>query len=134
MAVLPVFLGAIVCRNAVRDPDTQKFHLLGVSDYFAVPTLPARIELTLFLSLIEVNGVYQVEVRIVDVAEDDSVIYETAGRLEGNDPIAVFQFSFPAFSIEFFKPGEYRLQLMIDGEIIIERRLTVRLSSGGDHG
>ena len=76
------------------------------------------------------NGSYNLEVRIADVDEADEPVFHTSGRLESNDPLLVLQFPLPPFSIEFAKQGEYRLQLLIDGEIMIERRLTVRERGG----
>ncbi len=134
MAIPPLCLGVLICRNAVRDPDTHKYHLLGVSNFFAVPSLPEKTQLTLFLSLIEVNGSYHVEVRIVEVDDDSEAIFRTSGTLEGNDPLAVFQFAMTPFNVEFTRAGEYRLQLLIDGEIIAERKLAVRIRGGGDDG
>jgi Family of unknown function (DUF6941) len=134
MAIPPVLLGTLVCRNVVRDPDTHKYHLLGVSDFFAFPNLPASTEFTLFLSLTEVNGSYNLEVRVVEVDEEDDLVFRTTGRLESNDPIAVLQFPFPAFTLEFVKEGEYRLQFLVDGEIITERKLTVRERGGESDG
>jgi hypothetical protein len=126
MPVPPIVLSMLLCDAVHRDADTGKFYLLGSSNFRRFPSFPARSSAAqLFLSLVEVNGSYDLCVRIVDVNEEDDPIFETRGQLVGYKPLSYYEFTIPLPGVEFPHAGEFFLQLVIGGETVAERRLVV---------
>jgi hypothetical protein len=78
-----------------------------------------------FLSLIEVNGVYDLRIRLIDVDEERDPIAQTSGRLEGYFPLSLYEFAMSLSDVEFPSAGEYRLQLFAGNVQLAERKLVV---------
>lgn len=136
MSVPLLVLNVLFCESVHRDRDTGKFHLLGISNLLTFSELPATLPIAqLFLSFIEVNGPYNLRIQIVDINEENEPIFQTSGRMEGLDPLKEFQFAMPLVGIEFPEAGEYRLQVIIDDQVLTERKLAVRTAEGNaNHG
>jgi hypothetical protein len=131
MPVPPLALTVMMYDAVHRDWENGKWFILGAFSrlrFSTFPSTPQRINV--FLSLIEVNGVYGLRLRIVDVADDDRPVHDFAGQLDGRDPLAPFEFFIPLVNVQFPSAEEYRLQLIIDGEITAERKLVLQDTSG----
>lgn len=132
MPIPPIVLSMLLCDAVHRDAETGKYYLIGSFASRQFDRFPAALPTVhLFLSMIEVNGSYGLSARIVDVTREDALVFETGGRLEGADPLSVFDFYFPLSGVEFTQPGVYRLQLLADGDVIAERGLLIRRRDSG---
>lgn len=134
MAIPPLALSVIMCDVAYRDRDTGKWYVLGSFSKIGFVAFPGTRPLILvFLSLIEVNGVYDFRARIVDVNEANDPIHESGGRLESREPLVALEFTLSLVNVQFPEAGEYRLQILVGEEIIAERKLFVHRILGGSH-
>ena len=134
MNIPPLVLNVLLCESVHRDWNRSKFYLLGVSNTLNFAEMPATLALSyLFLSFIEVNGPYNLRVEIVDVNVEHEPIFQMASRMEGFDPLKIFEFALPLIDVQFPWAGEYRLQLYIDNSLIEERKLTIRDKEGETH-
>lgn len=72
-----------------------------------------------------------VRIRLVDVDNARTPIFEMERVLSFADPMARVEHAFICKGPVFPAPGEYRLQLSVGGELLRELRLHVRLHPVG---
>ncbi|HTK74660.1 MAG TPA: hypothetical protein VL371_05335 [Gemmataceae bacterium] len=84
--------------------------------------------LAVYVVVTECQGASPLLVRVIDVNEEREAvaIYE----IEANtlDPLAVIETDFEFTELEFLQAGEYSVQLLARGAIVLERRLVVALA------
>ena len=85
--------------------------------------------LHLFASLTNGHGVAEGAVRVVK-SDTDEVLTELGGPLEFPDPMAVVELDFALHDLVFPAEGEYRFQLLCNGELLGERRFVVVVDPG----
>ena len=73
------------------------------------------------------NGHGKTRIRLTLVGPDESQppLFSREGMIEFVDPRMVAELNFGLANISFPKPGEYRLQLFGNDELLMERRLYV---------
>lgn len=130
MAIPPIVLTVMMCDAVHRDRDTGKWYLMGAFNRLSFREFPTTVPaIQVFLGLIEDNGIFDLRLRIVDVNEEDEPIHELAGQLEGRDPLKLFDFPITLANVRFPEAGEYRLQVLVAGEVIAERKLAINQTS-----
>jgi hypothetical protein len=96
-----------------------------------VRTFPAvHRQLAVHVALTNGHGRSTIRLSLVDTDEDQTVLFSREGVIEFGDPRAVAELNFTINNIQFRKPGEYRLQVFGNNELLMERRLYV-LEIGG---
>lgn len=130
---LPV-LNAILLADAVlRDEYSGKCTVVGIFDSISAAAFPAEHRnLWLYLSLTELHGSADIEVRIVTADEDETVLFGgPLPRVDSESPLLVHEVPAVIDRVVFPAPGEYRLQLLVGVEVFAERRLFVTQTSAG---
>jgi hypothetical protein len=131
----PVLLSAIVCDMVIVDALTGKGTVVGIFDTINAPAYPARHDsLFVFCQLTNGRGQVPVRIRIIDLADDEPVLYEkdVVGNFE--DVKQVANVVLRVGGLEFPHPGEYRVQVYAGTEFLGERRILCRelpAKSGG---
>ena len=123
----PVALAMIVCDAIWIDPSHKKPTILGVFSELGAPTFPAAHPLlSVFIDLTDGKGLVRLKLQLVDVDEKNEPLFQIESDLEFPDPIAILNIQFGMGNVVFPEPGEYRLQLLGNQHLIIERRVLVR--------
>jgi len=122
----PLVLAMLVCDDVYTDANTRKMSVMGLHGTIVVSkSSPIAERMTIFVCLTECPSSYSVKVRIIDVNEKYGPIGEMVERLDSPDPRAVMQGFYRFDKIIFDQEGEYRGQLVIYNELMLERRLAV---------
>jgi hypothetical protein len=122
----PVALALIAAESIHFDEVTQKFYILGtVSTLGAVgfpwvqPTLDCYVELT------DGYGETEIELRLVDVEEEDEPLFALKETVRFDDPLHILQWPVRATNVVFPEAGDYRLQLWANDSFLTERRIAI---------
>ncbi|MCZ6793096.1 MAG: hypothetical protein O7J95_05715, partial [Planctomycetota bacterium] len=69
--IVPVLVAALVCDVAVPDPVTGKKNLIGIFDRIAIRNFPITRPVSLYMKLSDAEGLYNMEVRYVELKTDE---------------------------------------------------------------
>ncbi len=120
----PLLLAALVCDQAIIDVATRKPSVIGIFESISAPKYPARHpRLAFFCQLTNGRGKIRINLRLVDVEEDENIIFKTAGELEFKDIRQVVSLTIDIGGIVFPRPGEYRFQISAGTVFLGERRI-----------
>jgi len=129
----PLPLAMVLCDNAYRDRGTGKYTLNGLFSTVTSERYPAvHRDLTVYIAVTEVYGDIDVQVRMVDVDEAEGPLVTIDGQMSSEDPRAVAETTVTFGAVPLPRPGEYRVQLFADGNLIAERRLYAREVADGE--
>ena len=127
MPLPPTVLSLILCDNVHRDAGTGKFFYLGSFSMFGVSGFPATVPLFFAcFALTDGTGRQEVRVQVVDASQ---VAAEPLG-VEGvmavfPNRFAVLETAVAFRGLTFPAAGEYRVQLVVAGELLMERRIVL---------
>ena len=125
MGPLPLALAMVVSDAIWIDPGSGKKTILGTFSAVYGRQFPLRMDnFAVYLALTDARGMVGLALRLIDVDELRQPVIEHTLNAEFTDPIAVLEGTV-SMPVVFPEPGEYRLQLLADGELIIERRIVV---------
>jgi len=131
----PLLLSAIICDTVILDALTRKPTIIGIFENISAPRYPARHpRLAFFCEFTNGHGKTKITVRLVDIQQEDKVLFEQAVEAEFSDVRQVVNLTFDIGGILFPHPGEYRIQVYAGTEFRGERRIICRqieLPSGG---
>jgi hypothetical protein len=82
--------------------------------------------LAIYLALTDGRGKMPLTLRLIDGEDASPPVFTAEGLLDFPDPTQVIEAGFACQRVQFPQPGEYRLQLLVNGELLLERRLLVR--------
>lgn len=98
---------------------------------------PARHpRLAFFFELTNGHGKTRIIIRLVDVQEEDKILFEWTVEREFTDVRQVVSSTFDIGWIQFPHPGEYRFQIFAGTDFLGERRIICReveLPTGGEN-
>jgi hypothetical protein len=80
-------------------------------------------QLSVFVALTDGYGEVELLIRIVDSNDVRPPIVEGKGKVTFKDPRAIANLALSFHGLRFPEPGEYRVQLYSDGELLREARL-----------
>ncbi|MEX0716338.1 MAG: hypothetical protein WD066_07125 [Planctomycetaceae bacterium] len=122
----PYHLVMVVCDQIVMDPSTKKRTLFGIFDEIGATAVPAiHPRMSVYVTLTDGRGSTPFTFRLVDVDEEREPIFEVEDSVEFRDPLQIRHLEFHFQNVTFPAFGEYRFQLIFDGDMI-ERRIIVR--------
>ncbi len=122
----PTVLALLIADAAYADSFSGKLTILGCFSELNVPEIPAIVPgFVVYAVLTNGLGIGELTVRIVDVDEEHE-LQVLSHEIELKDPRQTFQWLAQFDNQEFSKAGEYRIQFLADGEMLLERRLLVR--------
>jgi hypothetical protein len=120
----PAALAMIICDAIHVDPGTGKRTLLGLFSAVMSTEFPALVPaIAVHVALTECRGKFSVLLQVVDANEEREPVGKLEGDVEFDDPLGILELDFRLGNLEFPEPGEYRFQLYVSDEPIIERWL-----------
>ncbi len=122
----PEVLALLVCDQIITDRLTGKQSLIGLFSVIHSPRFPAsHPQLSVFASLTGGHGTAQLTIRIVDVNETRRPLVQGQGQVQFTNPLAIANLALQFHGLTFPEPGDYRVQLLSNGELMREARLRV---------
>lgn len=126
MRQVPLALAMVICDAIWTDPGTLKKTILGTFSVIFAPQFPVTLrQLAVYVSLTDARGKIPMTLRLVDVDEMMTPVLDFPLEVDFADPIMIAEGAMEFPNVVFPEPGEYRLQLLCDHELIIERRVVV---------
>ena len=120
----PDVLAMIVCDQIITDRLTGKQSLIGMFAKVHAPGFPvSHPQLSVFVTLTDGYGEVELLIRIVDTNEARPAIVEGKGKVNFKNPRAIANLALSFHGLRFPEPGEYRVQLYSNGELLREARL-----------
>ncbi len=120
----PDVLAMIVCDQIITDRMTGKQSLIGMFSRIHARGFPAsHPQLCVYVTLTEGYGETEFTIRIVDANDERPPIVEGRGKVRFQNPRAIANLALQFHGLTFPKPGEYRVQLYSNGELLREARL-----------
>ncbi len=127
----PVVLAMILCDAIHQVPATQKCTLLGTFSTINARQFPAvHRHLAVHVALTNGHGKTRIRLTLIGPDESQPSIFSREGAIAFADPRMVAELNFSVANLTFAKPGEYRLQLHGNDELLMERRLYVMAMPG----
>lgn len=121
---VPEVLSLLVCDQIITDRMTGKQSLIGMFSKIHTRGFPAsHPQLCIFVMMTEGYGEVDVLLRVVDSNDSRAPIVEGKGKVRFKDPRAIANLSLQFHGLTFPEPGEYRIQLFAEGELLREARL-----------
>jgi hypothetical protein len=122
----PYPLALVVCDHIWRDPYTGKMTILGTFSTIGGDSVPLfHPIITVYAALTDGVGQSRLKVQLVDCDEEREPVFAFDAEYPATDPRAVVEFAFQAQGVKFDQFGEYRLQLWVDQNLAMERRILV---------
>lgn len=123
----PILLSVIICDQVIIDSMTQKPSIIGAFESLSAAKYPARHHrLAFFCQLTNGRGKTKITVSLVDVQEEDNIMFQQVIEPEFSDIRQVINLTFDISGIVFPHPGEYRFQISAGTEFLGERRIICR--------
>jgi len=124
--VMPIPLALLICDGAHRDPATGKWTLLGLFNSIRANEFPVTHgQLVVYLAMTDVKGKLKLTFRLVDLDEDAEALFQFDAEMRVDDPRTVAEVVIPVHGARFPSAGEFRLQVFVDGQFLVERRMMV---------
>ena len=128
-AIAPYVLAMVVCDEAWRDPSSGKLTLLGIFNTVVAEKFPLRYpQILVYFALTDGRGRFPITVRFVAVGDKDEVVEEATNVVTFEDPRAIHEGEARFADLRFGRAGEYRFELLVGSEPLVERRIEVRVS------
>jgi hypothetical protein len=122
--IAPQVLSLLICDQIIIDRLTGKTSLIGIFGSIGSTTFPMRHpQLCVFASLNDGRGKTPLDIHIVDTDEQREPVVTGRAVVEFKDPRAIAFLNLHFSGLVFPQPGEYRLQLSSNGELLREVRL-----------
>jgi len=116
----------IVADQIYRDDLSGTLSILGIRTVIGATSLPLHHPgLIVYAALVEGRGSIVFELRFVDIDEEREPIYSIDADVTFRDPLTAVELIFEMNDLVFPEKGEYRVQLLVNGQLLRERRLTV---------
>jgi len=120
----PDVLAMLVCDQIITDRLTGKQSLIGMFSRIHAMGFPAtHPQLCVFVALTDGHGKTDLSIRVVDTNDARPAIVEGKGSVSFKDPRTIANLFLQFHGLVFPKPGEYRVQLYSDGQLLREARL-----------
>jgi hypothetical protein len=116
----------VLCEGIWTDQATGKKFLLGCFASISARDFPATQPIfAIYILLTNGRGRVPFRIAVVDVDEQRDPVAELNGELEFPDIRAVIGLDAILMGVSFPMPGEYRVQLFVNNEFVIERSLLI---------
>jgi hypothetical protein len=133
----PLCLALLVCDAVVTDRNTDKISILGTFSEILADGLPVLVpQLTVYAELTNGHGETTVQLRLsrvepkpVEAAGD--ILGQTLGLWEFpivfDSPLRIYNLHITAMNLYLLDFGDYRFSVEVEGEIILERCISLAL-------
>jgi hypothetical protein len=121
---LPEVLALVIADLVYHDDVSQKLSLLGVRSRFFGSSFPVQLaQLSAYAVIVEGRGSMTFEICLTDADDERPSVYENDVKVDFLDPLTEAELIFDMRELTFPEPGDYRLQLRVEGQFLCERRL-----------
>jgi len=131
----PDVLALLICEGVIEDSRSKNKTIVNTFNRISSKAYPAQHDrLATFLSMTGGHGDYDLKIRVVhaDAAPGEDTLLEAGGQVTFGDPFAVVELTLDLRGLAVPKPGNYAIQVVIDGDVVKQRRFAaVLLESGG---
>jgi hypothetical protein len=128
---VPYALSLLVCDSVITEAATNKVTIVGAFSSISASNFPAmHFRMCLFAEVTDGKGDIPMTFQIVDV-DEETTVFKGDGVLKVSNPLVIGRLVIQLGPLVFPAPGEYRVQLIADGEHLIERRLLL-IQEGGE--
>jgi len=125
--IQPILLSAITCNRVIFDKISGTPSIIDIVQTIDAQRYPARHpQIVFFCELTNGHGTTEAKIRLVDVQEDEKIIFEREGTVRFENVKQIVTLAMNLQGIVFPRPGEYRFQLFSGGYLLGERRITCR--------
>ena len=125
----PLCLALVLADDIYRDTASGKRTILGTFSVIFSPEMPVtQGQLAVYCALTDGHGKTTIDLKLVRIDNDnmtDEPIAEARGEVDFVDPRMVVELDLKLRGIVFPSAGEYRFQIIGNGELLMERRLVV---------
>lgn len=122
----PEVLSLLICDQIITDRITGKQSLIGLFAVIHSTRFPIQHpQLSVFASLTGGHGRVNLMIRIVDSNEQRPPLVQGQGQVEFKSPLAIANLALQFHGLTFPQPGEYRVQLLSEGNLLREAKLRV---------
>ncbi|HOA73197.1 MAG TPA: hypothetical protein PL151_12560 [Phycisphaerae bacterium] len=122
----PVILAMVICDAIHQDPATKKCTLLGTFSTITARSFPVvHPGLAIHVALTDGRGNTRIRLSLVSASDDQQVLFTQEGVIQFADPRVVAEINFGIRNLTLPHPGEYRVQIYANDELLGERRLHV---------
>jgi len=125
---VPSCLALILADNIHVCPSTQKRTILGTFTAVFAEQFPTPLNVAVYCCLTDAIGKIRVDVKFVRVNSDefsDELVAEAHGDIDFPDPLAMIEMNMFFQGLQLTHAGEYRFQVWVADEVLLERRLVV---------
>jgi hypothetical protein len=130
MVPTPQALGLTLCDRVIIEQGTKNPTLVGIFLARKVEGVPSEpVAFSAFVPLTDGSGTGTIELVAVQLETDDQ-IYSQRGEVTFPHRFAVVNAHFRVSKIRFPAPGAYSFMLLIDGDLIAQRRVEVYQREG----
>ena len=130
----PEILSLVVCDQIITDRVTGKQSLIGIFSAIHATNFPVNhAQLSVYTSLTSGHGAVELMIRIVDSNENRPPLVQGQGKVEFHSPLAVANLALQFHGLVFPEAGQYRVQLLSNGELLREARLHVMRAKPRPH-
>lgn len=123
----PILLSAITCDRVIFDRITGMPSVINIVQMVNAPKFPVRhSELVFFCELTNGHGETNVEIKLVELEDEDKVLFQQSKTVDFKDVRHILTLALRMQGIVFPAPGEYRFQLYGNNCLLGERRIICR--------
>jgi len=121
----PRHLTMVICDSVIEDKRTREKSLIGIFNNITASSVPCvHPRLNVFVALTEGHGVYGMLMRCLKVG-DESEIMKMDGNVTFKDPRQIIEFNCEIVGLKFPDYGEYRFEVLFDGNPVVSRKFKV---------
>jgi len=126
--IAPILLSIITCEKVVIDKLSGMVYINGIVHTINAVKYPARhARIVFFAELTNGHGKIKCSIKLVDVREDDEIIWEAKNLpIEFQNVKQIQNLTFDLQGLVFPHEGEYRFQILIGEQCLGERRIVCR--------
>ena len=125
--VPPILLSMIACERVILDRFSGMGSVIGIMHNISATVYPARHgQIVLFCELTNGHGTVDSTIKLVDINEDDKVVFEKTGQIQFKNVKQIQNLVMNLQGIVFPHEGEYRFQLFVGEHLLGERRIVCR--------
>jgi hypothetical protein len=127
MVPLPQALALSLCDRVIIEQGTKNPSLIGIFLARKVEEFPSEpVAFSVFVPMMVGRGKGTIELVTIRLESDDQ-IYAQRGEITFPDRLAVVHVHFRVSTIRFPGPGNYEFLVLVDGDLIAQRRIAIYL-------
>ena len=125
----PMLLSFLVCEQGITDRITGRITLVNLLQQLIATKYPCNIHrLYCFAEFTGGRGQVELEIRLVDVNDEDNALFSSKTMLQFDDVLAVAHGGLAIQGASIPHQGEYRLQIYANGIRLGERKIICLLA------